>query len=426
MQFRTCAKRRKAEVRCTSLAQWLWRSQSRSLRGSPNPTRLHLAARSVRSQAYDTAGRHKCEGVGDMNHQYVPEPDVRLPMVIDDISAEWLSSALRTHTPTAKITRLDIANVMHGTCTKIWLNVEAEGVELPSTLLLKGGFEPHSRDWSYMHQTEVRGYLHTLPALGLPSPRCYFAAYREDQRQGIIIMEDLVASGARFCHALRPETLEDTRQRLATLARFHTRSWRSPRFRTGGDWHWIQDNMIDTRDYAKAFLKPEVWDHYVALPRGAAVARQFHSASWMAEALEKLVILSGTSPHCVIHGDTHPGNLYFSADGTPGFFDSLPGHAPPISEIAYHLVCSLDVEDRRAWEEELILFYLEELARHGAEPPSHADAMAQYSSYLARAYFIFIINASEFQQEAVNTAYTARISAAMLDHDTAGRLRAIC
>ena len=48
--------------------------------------------------------------------------------------------------------------------------------------------------------------------------------------------------------------------------------------------------------------------------------------------------------------------------------------------------------------------------------------MRQFGLFLAYAYFVFIINASIFQPEAVNTAYAARISAAMLDHDTAGLL----
>ncbi|MEW9856441.1 phosphotransferase [Novosphingobium sp. M1R2S20] len=348
-----------------------------------------------------------------------------LPMTLGQIDAAWLTSALRTRFPDVRVRQLTIAEVMHGTCTKVWIDLETDGAQLPGRLMLKGGFEPHSRDWWSMHQMEVGGYLHILPELRLPSPTCYFAAYDEGQKQGVIVMEDLVSSGARFCHAQHPAGLTETRQRLATLAAFHARSWQSESFAPGGDWHWVQDVACDTRDYARAFLQPEVWTRYTALPRGAAVARRFHDAAWLGEALEKLVTVSSSLPHCVLHGDTHPGNLYVAADGTPGFFDSLPGHGPAMSEVAYHLVCALDVEDRRSWERELVRFYLDALASQGVEPPTEEEAMTQYAIFLARAYFIFIINASEFQKEAVNTAYTARISAAMLDHDTAGRLSAL-
>jgi len=360
-----------------------------------------------------------------MSYVHEPEPSVCLPMAVEEIDAAWLTAALRTVAPEAQVLKAEVAEVMRGTCTKVWIDLEAQGLELPSRIMLKSGFEPHSREWWYMHETEVRGYLHILPELALPSPACYFAAYSDAQKQGVILMEDLVSSGAAFCHAQRAATQDETRRRLATLAAFHARSWRSSRFAPGGDWAWIQDVARDTRDYAQAFLKPDVWNHYVALPRGAAVARRFHDAAWLGEALEKLVTLSDRLPHCVVHGDTHSGNLYVAADGTPGFFDSLPGHAPPISEVSYHLVCALDIEDRRNWEADLVRFYLDELGSHGVDPPTFEQAMDQYAAFLARAYFIFIINASEFQKEAVNTAYTARISTAMLDHDTAGRIAAI-
>jgi len=58
-------------------------------------------------------------------------------------------------------------------------------------------------------------------------------------------------------------------------------------------------------------------------------------------------------------------------------------------------------------------------------PPSFEEAMHQYAVYLAYGYLVFIINDSIFQPEAYNTAYAARFSQAMLDHDTLGKLAAI-
>ena len=51
--------------------------------------------------------------------------------------------------------------------------------------------------------------------------------------------------------------------------------------------------------------------------------------------------------------------------------------------------------------------------------------MHQYAVYMAYGYMVFLINDSIFQPEAYNTAYAARFSQAMLDHDTMGRLAAI-
>jgi hypothetical protein len=87
-------------------------------------------------------------------------------------------------------------------------------------------------------------------------------------------------------------------------------------------------------------------------------------------------------------------------------------------EVTYHLVCALDTADRRRWEGSLIQHYLDELATCGVQAPSFDDALHQFGVFLAYAYCIFIINESKFQAEAVNTAYTSRISAAMIDHRT--------
>ena len=46
------------------------------------------------------------------------------------------------------------------------------------------------------------------------------------------------------------------------------------------------------------------------------------------------------------------------------------------------------------------------------------DAMQQYAAFLALGYCIFLVNDTEFQTEAINTAYTARFGAAMLDNRT--------
>ncbi len=64
----------------------------------------------------------------------------------------------------------------------------------------------------------------------------------------------------------------------------------------------------------------------------------------------------------------------------------------------------------------------DELIRCGVAAPSLEELMHQFGCYLANGYAIFLVNASEFQPEAINTAYTARFSSAMLAHDTIGLL----
>ena len=352
-----------------------------------------------------------------------------LPATIEEIDAAWLTAALRTNAPAATVNHAQIVDINHGTCTKIRmrldLNEAARRAGIPKLVMLKGGFEPHSHDMWHMHQSEVRGYRDVIPVLKLNSPACYFADYDPERRQSIIIMEDLVARGVTFCHPLEPQAYEPVARRLTMFARHHAKTWGSEELLPGGRWDWCTDIAAFSPAFFKQFFEPETWRRFLDSPRAAAASVHFNSQSWMAHALDRMAILSAQLPHSVVHGDTHLGNLYVDPDGTPGFFDSLPKRAPAMLEIAYHVGGALDPLDRRRWERPLVQHYLDELVQNGVTPPSIEEAMRQFGVFLVLGYLVFLFNESIFQTETINTAYTARFSTAMLDHDTIGLLDAI-
>jgi hypothetical protein len=353
----------------------------------------------------------------------------QLPIEIAGIKHDRLEAALRSRNPDVTLDRFAIVDISHGTCTKIRLALEVDDVGkaagIPERVILKGGFEPHSRMMDYMHHEEVRAYAEVAPASPLRMPACYFASFDAAAKQGIVIMEDLVARGVEFCNAQRPQSPDLVAKRLSVLARHHALTWGSTDLEPGGRFGWATSVITGFDRYATELLTPDVWQSYVNSARGAAASVRFHDLDWFRSALGKCAILFDRIPHVLIHGDTHLGNLYIDTDGEPGFFDSLPHRAPAMHEIAYHLACALDVADRRDHERALIAHYRGELVKAGVSPPSLDDLMHQYGCFLVLGYAIFLLNASDFQPEAINTAYTARFSAAMLDHDTPGLLEAV-
>jgi hypothetical protein len=352
-----------------------------------------------------------------------------LPVIIEEIDCDWLTAALRTHAPDVTVRGAQIVDITRGTCTKIRLRLDMEQhgpqTGIPDTVILKGGFEPHSRDLWFMHQAEVRGYRDVLPVLKMRSPACYFADYDPERRQGIVIMEDLVARGVTFCHPLKPQVYEQVARRLTALAQHHAKTWGSLEFLPGGRWDWATDLAAFCPKFFQPFFEPETWQRFMSAPRAAAASVYFNSEVWLASALDGVAILSKQLPHCLIHGDTHLGNLYVDLDGTPGFFDAQPHRAPAMIEIAYHITGALDPADRRRWERALVQHYLSELMRNGVATPDFEEAISQYGTFLAVGYCIFLFNESVFQSEAINTAYTARFSAAMIDNNTIELLKKI-
>ena len=348
--------------------------------------------------------------------------DTGLPVSVDGITPAWLQEALHQRYPEVVLEDARVEDVILGTSTKIRVRLRFRaGCDggLPPTMIVKGGFEAHSPSMKEMYRNEIRCYRDALPFIDMRAPACHFAASAPDSHQSIVIMEDLVARRAVFLHAQRPLAPEQVARRLRAMARYHAQTWNSPEFEPGGRWDFIGGRHEGwSVVYQDRYLEPEVWRHYMGLPRAAAVSTRLHDGEWMRHALRKLGEFHRRFPHCLIHGDTHLGNLYEEADGTPGFFDMQVARAPWFTEVTYHLVAALDVADRAAHERTLLRNYLDALSEAGIAAPSLDEAMDAYRREIAYGLFIFLINETRFQTEAVNTAYTARFGAAAIDHDT--------
>ena len=349
-----------------------------------------------------------------------------LPVTVEEVTSDWLTAALRQRTPGVTVLGSDVVDVLNTTTTKIRIRLQMDEAGrkagIPELIIVKGGFQEHSRELDHMHRREVQGYRDVFPNVPIPHPACFFADFDDERRQGIIIMEDLAARGVTFCHAIKPQSFEQVSRRLQALARFHAATWNSPELRPGGQWGELPEFFAVMQGFFDKCASPEHWNRFMAMPRGVATSFLFRDRDWMIEAWNKMHRYALTLPPCVLHGDVHLGNLYIEPDGTPGFFDTLASYGPGMLEVSYHVSASVDIADRARWEGALVQVYLDELARNGATPPSFDEAMRQYAVFLIYGLFIWQTTESHFQPESVNTANNARMSAAMLDHDVIGLL----
>ncbi|MNF22402.1 hypothetical protein D3C84_29550 [compost metagenome] len=348
---------------------------------------------------------------------------MKLPLRVEEITADWIEAALAGRYPGVSVKRCHIADVMLGTSTKVRVELTygsaGRSFDLPGTMIVKGGFEEHSPSMQFMYAKEARTYKEVLPLWGINAPTCFFAESDEQSYQSIILMEDLDRRGVTFCHAQQPQGYEQVSRRLRAMAHYHARMWEHPAFTGGGSLAWIEPRMTgDTLMYADRYLQPDVWQSYIRSPRGAAVSCRLHDLDWMRVAFGKLAELHGRYPPTLSHGDTHLGNLYEEMDGTPGFFDMQVNRAPWFADVTYHLICALDLMDRRDWERPLLQHYLDCLAAEGVSAPAFEEAWECYRREIAWGLFVFMINETRFQTEAVNTAYCARFADAALCHDT--------
>ena len=346
-----------------------------------------------------------------------------LPVTVEQITRAWLNEALAERYPGVVLTAAAVRTVIPGTSTKIRVAVEYDRASLrfnlPTSLIIKGGFEEHSPILQPMYFNEMRFYRDVQPLVDIHSPECFYAGTDASSHQSIVIMEDLVPRSVVFCDPLQTHSYAQVARRLAAMARYHAQTWNSAEFIAGGKLDWVGGRHEGwSIAYQERYLQAAVWDHYMSLPRGTAVPKQFRDSEWMRTALRNLGASHQPGPHCLVHGDTHLGNLYIETDGTPGFFDAQVARGPWQLEVSYHLICALDIADRRRWERPLLGHYLEALSAHGVVAPDFDLAWEAHRRELAYGLFIFLINETRFQTESINTAYAARFGSAALDHDT--------
>ena len=354
-----------------------------------------------------------------------------IPLVLEEVSADWLTAALSQNAPGLEVEGFEVLNVRRGFSTiarmSLRLNEAGRVAGVPSTVILKGGFEPYSRGLFRTYLMEAEGYRDVWPHVSLRTPRCYYVGIDPERSQVAMLMEDLVARGAAFCHPFRPQTYDQVALRLTSLAELHATTWDVPDLKPGGRWgHMLRNGAARCKQYMDQFgiWEEEKWAGYAARPSGAAVSCSLHDEAWARRALERLIKITDQIPNCIVHGDLHLGNLYEDADGTPGFFDGNARIEAAYFDLNYVIICGLDVDDRRKYDLALVQHYARELRRFGVDV-SFDEVAYYYKLYMLQSYLGFFFNSTDFQTEAFNTLHVSRFGAAMVDYGVKELYRAL-
>jgi aminoglycoside phosphotransferase (APT) family kinase protein len=216
---------------------------------------------------------------------------------------------------------------------------------------------------------EARFYSAIAPHISMRVPQCP-GVVTDASGRAIMIMEDVIAGGARFCDTLSPFTVEQAQATLDQIARLHAAShllqsnaW-IPR---GLDW------MAESRHRPQARLDAQMHDG-----RGEGLSEEILDGANLLAALRELARLSKEGEQTLLHGDTHIANVYMTAEG-PGFADwQLIKSANWAIDVAYHINCVLRVETAEKYERELVAYYLDALGCHGGSPVPADAAWEEY------------------------------------------------
>ncbi len=131
-----------------------------------------------------------------------------------------------------------------------------------------------------------------------------------------------------------------------------------------------------------------------------------------------------SQPRTVIHSDVHLGNWYVAEDGRMGLSDwarVCRGHWA--RDLAYALSATLTVDDRRAWESDLIDHYC---ARLGEVSGSAVDPATAWEGYRQQTHAALLMwtptlcpppTLPDMQPESISMEMIKRITVAIDDLD---------
>lgn len=341
------------------------------------------------------------------------------PLTLEAVTPAWLSAALSDRFPGTRVASVRPDAINRGTSTSGRLIVAYSGAStLPRTLYIKGGFDEamRRRVWVAL-AVEARFYSEIAPTVAARIPKSFFAGVDTDQRQAIVILEDLAARGATFGHATRPLGADAMAKLLDLLAGMHAQWWGSPGLLK------IADGATPQRVFVKYLLRPKYWREVLARPYGHLIPPRLRDPDVVARGLDIAWGLNDRRPQTLIHGDVHPGNLYFDADGLPGLMDwQCAQKGNWAHDVMWLIVCGMDIEERRRHERDLLRHYLDRLSRAGVAAPAFADAWLAYRQNMIYGVACSVANPYDMQSETVTRISAERVLAALDDLDVPGSL----
>lgn len=337
-----------------------------------------------------------------------------VPETVEEVlEPTWLSSALGRRHPGCRVEAVGVVSHTWTIASKLRLELtyaEPGTPAAPPFLCLKGYFRDAAR-LGGAGGSEARFYRELAGSVGTRTPECHYVGLAGGSGRSVLILEDLARPGTELRTALTPFTPEESAAALEQLAHLHAGSW-DPALLAQD---WLAPRMALMVERMPAQRLQELLDR----PRGDGLPDEIRNGSRVRDAMATLATQVPARP-CLLHGDTHAGNVFFSHQQA-GLYDwQLVQRGSWALDVSYHIAAVLETEVRRRHELDLLAGYLESRAALGSDVPDLPSALEAYRRFLAYGFFLWSM--TQFTDEAITTVTIRRLGHAVADHDTFGLL----
>ena len=282
------------------------------------------------------------------------------PTAPDQLTSDWLSGVLGY-----PVKQFEVAFFSEGAGVMAWvmrlLLQTPEGH--PDSIIAKfPSPSQNNRDVAElynMYGREVKFYQEIAAHVTLHTPACYYAAFKGNTHDFVLLMEDL--GDMRIGDQVEGCSLAGAKSVISAIARFHASGWQPRRFPD-----LISHNNPVQRDGMVAGFGvgwPVVLEQFGDLiPEDARAAGER-----IPDAVGGLLDEMCQDPVCLTHADVRLDNIFFG-DGEIALVDwqSICTSAPE-QDLAYFVTQSVPAAVRA--QEDLVAYYHSELTRAGVDYP---------------------------------------------------------
>jgi hypothetical protein len=343
----------------------------------------------------------------------------RLPTDASDLTPAWLSAVLRTEVVEVRIVDHAVA-----TNQRVRIGVTyATKAAGPASLFAKlPPLDPAHREMigaSSMGEREAQFYADVAPSVDLRVPHAYFARTGDDG-EFALLLEDLAARGCSFSDGAWGVTADDAAGALEDLARFHGRfSEAAARTAVAS---WLDTPRVRRTEFVAQLLRTVLHEHRDVLTPAYAAAGELY-----VEHHARLDSLWNFGPQTYVHGDPHIGNVFLD-NGRVGFFDwGLSRISTPLRDVSYFLTMTVDPDERRRSERELLVLYLDCLRASGGPEIGFDEAWSSHrvqAGYTVVATFLgFMPSYASAAARGLGAALRHRSELALDDLDAVDAMR---
>lgn len=350
-----------------------------------------------------------------------------LPLNYEEITPKWLTDVLCDEVQGAEVISLSLGERDDGNSNRrrIFVEYNEKGKQsgLPERVFCKASHNLANRislGPTGCIQGEILFYKKIRPVLDIEAPVAYFSKVNEDTLNSILILGDL-GDEVTFCTHTTDITPERARSQLRLLAKYHGKFLDSDRLKE------IPGNLFTWPEFFRFIDYP---DYEQACDKGFIAAEEVIPSSLFARrkeiwpATRKSVERHRHLPETLSHGDTHLRNWYIGAESEVGLSDwQAITRSHWSRDLAYVLVTSLTIEDRRRLERELIDYYLDQLQQISGQVISAKGVFDNYRQQMMTVLTFWTVTMNpapgmpDFQPRDSTIEMVRRIAAAIDDLD---------